>query len=285
MVNHIQEYIRPVDWKSVHDLLQRTDVRTAPLFLSPHPIPPEQWPYEAFIDLSLLGLDQIYADKGWIYIEILSSLQSIIDSPLINSKIDGILVRSARFSGTVGMRNYANLGGLLTDLDTPNELLLAFLVLDAEILFRKPDGGIISVPLMDQLQRKAEPEIGEVMVGMRVSSETRGSFAHERVSRTLKDAPIVAAAARLEIQDGTVLSARVAICGASSHPDRIRAVEQYLEGHSLSPHSIQMAARAAKEWANPASNFRGSASYRQAMTEVIVRRTIHSAWKEATQIG
>ena len=64
-------------------------------------------------------------------------------------------------------------------------------------------------------------------------------------------------------------------------PVRATKAEEALVGHEPTPDLMAQAAEIAKEECNPISDIRGSASYRQALVEVLVRRTLEQAVERA----
>lgn len=277
MAPRIQEYHRPTDWPAAHRLLARTDLRIAPLFLSPRPQAPEDWPADAVVDLSKLGLGEITADDSTIKIGMLASLQSLVESDVLKSSYNGILSRCADLAGTLGLRHYASLGGLLSDPNAAPETALALLALDAQVLVRTHPGGERSVSIADFLAGKAGLQPGDVPCEVHISRRLPGIAVLERVARTPRDLAIVAVVARVAVQNGLVSEVRLALSGAAPAACRFEAVESLLVGQPLQSASLEKAASAAVETAVPLSDMRGSAEYRQAMAGLLVRRALLAA--------
>lgn len=273
----LREYHRPSDWKEAHKLLDRQDINTSPLYLSPRPQAPEDWPVQAVVDLSTLDAASIREEKDAVIIGLAASLQSIVESPLLIQRWQGILSHAALLSGTLGLRNYANLGGLLLDPAAPGEVAAVLLCLDAQVIFRHPDGGEISQPVADFITAQPSPGTGAVPVSIRIPADISGKLAMERTGRTLRDIATVAVVARLEVQGGKAVSVRLAAAGASVFPQRITPVEHLLTGKTITPDLLDEACSAAQEWAKPKSDIRGSADYRKAMAGTLVRRALQSA--------
>ncbi len=273
----LKEYHRPTDWQEAQQLLARQELRTAPLFLSPHAQAPEDWPYEAVVDLSALDAAGIQEKAGTLLIGLATSLQRLVDSPVLQTRYQGLLSQCAEFSGTLGLRNYANLGGLLLDPAAPGEMAAALLCLDAAVMVRRLDGTLKPYPLADFMRPDWMLAPGELAVSLSIPAGVGGSVDLERVSRTTRDKATVAAVVRLEVKAGTAVTVRAAAFGASPVTQRILPVENLLSGKVITPILLDEACSTAQEWAMPTSDIRGSATYRKAMAGVLVRRALQSA--------
>lgn len=97
------------------------------------------------------------------------------------------------------------------------------------------------------------------------------------------DIAIVSAASRITLDQssGRVRQAAIALGAVAPTPVRAARAEEALVGHEPTPDLMAQAAKIAKEECNPISDIRGSASYRQALVEVLVRRTLDQAVERA----
>jgi CO/xanthine dehydrogenase FAD-binding subunit len=281
MANQIQEYHAPADWASAQQILARGDRPSVALFLSPRPQSLEDWTAEAVVDLSKLGLDTIVEENGCIKIGILTSMQQLVDSSVLNNNCYGFLSRCAHLAGTLGLRHYASLGGLLCDPTAPPETVLALLALDAQVLVRTLAGSDRLDDLADFLAGKVALQRGDVPFEVRLPHTLAGTLAMERVARTPRDLAIVAAVACIEVKDGLLSDVRVAVSGAFAGPQRVESVEKQLSGCGLSPLDLEKAAAIMSAAAAPLGDLRGSADYRKAMAGVVVRRAVAAAARQA----
>ena len=82
-------------------------------------------------------------------------------------------------------------------------------------------------------------------------------------------------AAALDVNNGTIQSARVGVTGASSHATRLTDVEEALAGQPLSMRSIEAAARlAGANLEDVNSDIHASQEYRRAMIPVFTERAL-----------
>lgn len=95
--------------------------------------------------------------------------------------------------------------------------------------------------------------------------------------RTEASFAVVAAVAVLELEDGAVHRARIALAGGADRPLRAHRAEQVLAGAPADPGSFTAAASAAAEEARPLGEPHCSSEYRRHVIEVIVRRALEQA--------
>ncbi len=97
------------------------------------------------------------------------------------------------------------------------------------------------------------------------------------------DIAIASAASRITLDQssGRVQDAVIALGAVAPTPVRATQAEEALVGHEPTPELMSRAAKIAKEECNPISDIRGSAPYRQALVEVLVRRTLDQAVERA----
>jgi carbon-monoxide dehydrogenase medium subunit len=89
--------------------------------------------------------------------------------------------------------------------------------------------------------------------------------------------PIVAVAAAVKVDGGTITEARVGLTNMGSTPLRARSVEQALAGKPATDEAVREAAASAAEGTNPPSDLNGDAEYRKHLATVLTRRAVLSA--------
>ncbi|MGA1677413.1 MAG: hypothetical protein ACO377_13420 [Pseudomonadales bacterium] len=104
------------------------------------------------------------------------------------------------------------------------------------------------------------------------------------------DISTVLGAFRLEVVDEHISTARVAYGGVAATPIRLQPVEQLLIGHT--PEQCLLSAGLRKEISEllsdlvtPISDVRGSAGYRSAMVEALLRRALHATASDSRPSG
>ena len=89
--------------------------------------------------------------------------------------------------------------------------------------------------------------------------------------------PIVAVAATVKADGGTISEARVGLTNMGSTPLRARGVEEALAGATTSEDGVREAAEKAADGTNPPSDLNGSAEYRKHLAKVLTRRAVAAA--------
>ncbi len=240
---------------------------------------------EMVVDLQDLGIGAIEATLEEIRIGAMTTLQALIDHPDAGQVADGLLAQAAGYVQSRGLREQGTVGGTLITAGPADPLTTALLVLDTEILYADPI--IHKAPFMSFVayrDRLINTRVLLTELHIRRPSG-RGAAAFEVVGRSPKDKPIVCAAAYLEMSEGLPSLVRVAVGGAHSQPTRLHKTEHLLRGQLLSRERLEQALQPSLAELAPVPDFRGSAEYRLAMAEVLVRRAVMAAWQAARRIG
>ncbi len=229
---------------------------------------------EEVVDLSRLGLTYIQAVENGIRIGATTSLQRLLESPLLMDWTGGYMGLVLRLTASRNLRGQATVGGTVAAGDPENPLLVLLLALDAHLTVYQPEPSYLSLErflaVRDDLRREGAL-ITELFIPA-PSSSRRIGFAH--VGRTPRDRPIVCAAACVDVDGEICREVRLALGGVGRHPLRARNAEEFLQGRPLTPENIREAAERAAFSLNPPGDFRGSPEYRRAMAGVLVRRAL-----------
>jgi carbon-monoxide dehydrogenase medium subunit len=228
-----------------------------PIYVSPRPTALHEQNWEAAADLRRLGFDFIQRDpEGGFRIGALTSLQDIVAAPDLQQYAGGLLPRATRLAAHLGLRNTANLGGVLTTAEGAPEVRLALMVLEAETV--SADGFVTQVRLPAQT----------LLTSL------------QRVARTPLDEPIVAVAVGLQAGDGVVARARCAVSGIGQNPMQVETAEAILQSQALTSELIDKVAASVMDSADPSyCDYRGSAEYRREMAGILARRAVVAAWQ------
>ncbi|MCC6147322.1 MAG: FAD binding domain-containing protein [Anaerolineaceae bacterium] len=279
-----KEYHRPEDWPRAHQLLNRTDVHTAPFIINPRPKALTDFDVDAFVDLQKLGLDTIQRGNGQVRLGAMTTLQTLYEADSLKDEAGGLLVEAAYISATLGLRNLASVGGAILDAGGPPDIPLALMALDAVVTVQQAEGQTRQAPLEEFIAAGGSAlRRGEVLAAVSFVSAPDAFSALARVGRTPRDRAIVAAVAVLALESGAVRRAGVALAGANPIPLRLTNVEKMLAGQALSADLLDRAAAMAGEQADPQSDYRGSAEYRRAMAGVLTRRALAVAWDKSAK--
>jgi CO/xanthine dehydrogenase FAD-binding subunit len=170
------------------------------------------------------------------------------------------------------IRNIATVGGNLFVEQPYGDLAVALLALDAELDISGPDRSG---------RRGVEEVLGgglrprEVVTEVAFDVPAEGEWFYTKaMRRPLNSASIVTVAAVVAVKDGSVARARVALGGAGTRPVRAEAAEAALTGKPLARPSVESAAEAALQDAQPFDDAYASAWYRARVLPVHIRRAL-----------
>jgi CO/xanthine dehydrogenase FAD-binding subunit len=312
MLFNLLEYHWVEDIDDALLLLARTDIRTVPLAGGTYLLGLEDDSIQAVVDLRDLGLAYISEDAQGIHIGAMTTLQTMVDSPLLKDFATGIVARAALASSFSRLiRNSATLGGTLaTGVASQADLLTVLTVMDAEVVLRSGSksqinlsGGSAEHPGLAlsgvtykgkqerrvpysalNAQRKPNELIMEVIIPRPVFS-CAASFM--RIGRTLTDVALLNAAALVEMNDGVYRQVRLALGGVNMEPLHMQAVEKQLEGQpAVNPESANSlldtqrifdAVQAGMTKFSPPADFRASSGYRRVSGMNLAFRVLEEA--------
>lgn len=197
-----------------------------------------------------------------------SSVQSSL--PLLHQVITEVADPQIRHRGT--------LGGALVHADPAGDCGAPILALDAELVIAG-QGGERTVAAADFFQDLFETAVGEdeLLTHIRVPKYDGWGTHYEKFVRVAHQWPIVAVAAAVRCEGGTVSDARIGLVNMGSTPLRARAVEQALVGKPATEDGVRTACDLVVEGTNPPSDLNGDADYRRHLATVLTRRAVLAA--------
>ncbi|MEK9281436.1 MULTISPECIES: xanthine dehydrogenase family protein subunit M [unclassified Bradyrhizobium] len=143
----------------------------------------------------------------------------------------------------------------------PSDVAVALVALDATMRVKGPEGER-SFPVAELFRLPGDtPHLehtllpGELILEVRIPggpNSRRARYLKVR-DRASYEFALVSAAAALDVADGVIREARLAVGGVGTRPWRMRAVEAALTGKAPDRHVVQAAARLAVEGARPLS--------------------------------
>ncbi|HKP17003.1 MAG TPA: xanthine dehydrogenase family protein subunit M [Gaiellaceae bacterium] len=184
------------------------------------------------------------------------------------------LREAIRHSGHPQIRNRSTVGGSVAHADPASELPAVLVALEATVTLRST-AGARELAAADffvgpfTTARRPDELVTEVRVGARP-----GASAFREVARRHGDFALVGVYAGVDLDDGSVGAARIALCGASPVPLRAVDAEHALAGRPLDERAIDDAAEAAAAAVDPWDDLNGPAEYRRDLARVLTRRTL-----------
>ncbi|MBS4751664.1 xanthine dehydrogenase family protein subunit M [Nocardioides sp. zg-ZUI104] len=176
------------------------------------------------------------------------------------------------------VRHRGTFGGALSHADPAGDLGAPALALDATFVVQGP-GGTRQVPATDFFVDLFETAISEdeILVEVHVPKHTGWGASYEKFVRISHQWSIVAAAATVRTEGGTIAEARIGLTNMGSTPLRARAVEEALVGRPVTEEAVAEASALATEGTSPPSDLNGDADYRRHLAQVLTRRAVLAA--------
>jgi carbon-monoxide dehydrogenase medium subunit len=176
------------------------------------------------------------------------------------------------------IRHRGTFGGALAHADPAGDLGAPVLALGAQFVIAG-SGGTRTVGADDFFVDLFETAIGdsEILTEVRIPKFTGWGAHYEKFVRVAHQWPIVAVAAAVKVEGGTISEARVGLTNMGSTPLRARSVEQALVGQPATDEAVRAAAASAAEGTNPPSDLNGDADYRRHLVTVLTRRAVLAA--------
>jgi aerobic carbon-monoxide dehydrogenase medium subunit len=177
------------------------------------------------------------------------------------------------------VRHRGTFGGALAHADPAGDLGAVALTLGAEFVASGPNGER-RIPaadfFVDYLTTALSPD--EILSAIRVPKLGDGWSSHyEKFNRVAQAWSIVAVAALVRRQNGSIAEARIGLTNMGSTPLRAAAVEQALAGADATPDAVGAAAEHAAEGTSAPSDLSGKADYREHLARVLTKRAVLAA--------
>jgi CO/xanthine dehydrogenase FAD-binding subunit len=187
------------------------------------------------------------------------------------------LKQAAREVGGRQIQNAGTLAGNLCNASPAADGVPCLLALDAEIEIAGPAGSR-RLPLRQFITgvRRTALAPGELVVAIHVprpGHEARSAFLKLGTRRYLVIS-IAMAAATVEIADGRVASARIAVGACSPVAERLPGLEAALEGAPIDSRLAERVEAAHLAPLSPIDDVRGSAAYRSDAVVTVLRRLL-----------
>lgn len=241
--------------------------------------------------VSLAKVDRLHGiefdEKAGLRIGALSRHADIAASPLVRQHFP-VLASMAQRVANPQVRNQGTIGGNLCYGDPSTDPPSCLLALDASVVLGSTRGER-TMPLdefiVDYFETALEPD--EVLLEIRVPPLAQGTGAvYSRFLRTAAEHRPLVSVAFVAHRDGTVCrDARIAVGATTPIPTRLRQVEAFLEGRSVTPAVAAEAADMVAQGIEPLSDSRGDETYRRNMVRAVARRSIGELFELSVDEG
>ncbi len=201
----------------------------------------------------------------------------VLNDPLI-AQHARLLTEATATVADPQIRHRGTLGGALVHADPAGDLSAPALALDAEFVVVGPSGRrTVSAAdfFQDYFTTAVEP--GEILAEIRIPKHTEWAARYEKFHRAAQQWSIVGVAATIDIDNGTIRQAKVALTNMAAVPVRARAVEEALVGQAATAGTIASAASHAADGTDPMTDGNADAEYRSHLATVLTRRAVTTA--------
>jgi aerobic carbon-monoxide dehydrogenase medium subunit len=230
------------------------------------------------VDLGRIGeLSGVRDDGDALLIGAMTTHHRIATDPLIAEHVP-LLAQAAATVADPQVRHRGTFGGALVHADPAGDMPAPVLAADATFILAGPNGER-RVAAADFFQGYFTTAVddGEILTHIRVPKYTGWGSHYEKFTRVAQQWSIVAVAAMVRLEGGTIAEARIGLTNMASTPLRATAVEQALAGAPLTAEAIATASAHAAESSDPASDLNGDAAYRRHLAEVLTKRAVIAA--------
>ena len=230
------------------------------------------------VDLGRIeSLRGVRDDGDAIVIGAMTTHSDVFHDPLVREHAT-LLTKAIEQLADPQVRHRGTFGGALAHADPAGDLGAPALALGASFVIAG-SGGTRTVEADDFFEDLFTTAVqdGEILTEVRIPKYTGWGAHYEKFVRVAHQWPIVAVAAAVRVDGGSIAEARVGLTNMGSTPLRARAVESALVGQSATDEAVRAAAASAAEGTNPPSDLNGDADYRRHLATVLTRRAVLAA--------
>ena len=216
-------------------------------------------------------------DGDTIEIGAMTTHHDVINDPLVGAHA-ALLALATQTVGDPQIRHRGTVGGALVHGDPAGDLPAPAVALEAEMIIAGP-GGRRTVPAAEFFVDLFTTAVGpdEVLVAVRIPKKTGWGAHYEKFNRIAQAWSMVAVAATVRIENGSIAEARVVLTNMGSIPVRAATVEQALTGLPATTETIRAAALHAAEGTSPISDGNADTDYREHLARVLTGRAVTAA--------
>lgn len=234
---------------------------------------------ELLVDLGRIHeLQGVRDDGDELVIGSMTQHHVIATDPLV-AQHAALLARAAETVADPQVRHRGTYGGSLVHADPAGDMLAPTLALGATLRIVGPGDGVRTVPAAEFFVDMFTTAVGEdeILASIHVPKMTGWGAAYEKFTRVAQQWSIVAVAAAVRVEGGSIAEARIALTNMGSTPIRADAVEQALVGCALDEAAVRDATAGAGDGTNPPTDTNGDADFRRHLAGVLTARAVLSA--------
>lgn len=230
------------------------------------------------VDLGRVSeLQGVRDDGDAVTIGAMTTYAATLADPLVSEHL-ALLHKAVAEVADPQIRHRGTVGGALVHADPAGDVGAPALALDAEFVIAGP-AGRRTVAAGDFFEDLFQTAVGEdeILVEVRFPKHTGWGAHYEKFVRVAHQWSIVAVAATVRVEGGTIAQAKVGLTNMGSTPLRAPSVEQALVGKPPTAEAVREAAASAAEGTHPPSDLNGDADYRKHLATVLTSRAVLAA--------
>jgi carbon-monoxide dehydrogenase medium subunit len=194
------------------------------------------------------------------------------------------LMDAAELIGGIQIQGRASIGGNLCNAVPSADSIPALIALGATANIEGPDGSR-QVAVEDFCTGPSQNVLktGELLVSISIPAPSANSGARylRFIPRNEMDIAVAGVGVSVELDNGNIKSARLALAAVGPTPLFVKAVGAALAGKPANDETIAMAGQIAKDAARPITDMRGTIEYRKHLCDVLTRRALSTAVSRA----
>lgn len=281
----MKEYIRP---KKVEDIIEEVGTRKAYYIAGGTDLmvmkkeneldPNRPWVDLTAIDNELKGIEK---KEDHVIIGALTTMTELAESPIIKRNCTAI-ARAARKMGSPLIRNLATIGGNIANANPAGDIIPPVFAFDAELLVPSRE-RVKEIPVSEFFLGPGDNilESGEIIKAVKIPLKENSYSSFRKLgSRKALAISKVSVAARWEMDEKEVKDISIALGAVGTTCISANRTASYLKGKKLHKDTLSEAQDIVETEACPIDDFRSSASYRRAMTGVLLKRILTRDFNE-----
>lgn len=233
----------------------------------------------ALVDLAgVPGLDGVEEAGGHLRVGAMTRTAALAESELLRERYPAMAAAGPLISDPI-IRNLGTIGGSLAHADPAGDWGSVMLALGAEVVARSASGER-TIPVAELFTGTFETVLdpSELLTEVRVPTPAGpAGGTYLKLERRVGDYATVATAVQLEMANGRIGRAGIALTAVGPTNLRAAAAEELLAGAAPTAEAFDAAARAAADAAEPFGDIRGSADYKRDVVRVFVHRGLERA--------
>lgn len=227
------------------------------------------------IDLGRIsGLRGIREDGDELVIGAMTTHDDVMHDALVHEHAL-LLIKATSTVADPQVRHRGTLGGSLAHADPAGDLGAVAMALDASFVIMGREGSR-TVSADDFFVGLFETAVGEgeILTEIRVPKHTGWGAHYEKFVRVVHQWSIVAVAATVHHEGGTIHEAKIGLTNMGSTPLRARATEDALHGVFANDEEVRAAVANVAEGTDPPNDLNGDPEYRRDLAVVLARRAV-----------